>query len=385
MLNILKHNGINTVQKMIKCTENNELKYFVGFGKKSISEIEQLIHSLYSGDGEYLLVEELPVTITAYSRVFNTAIQFWNKIKNIFKRHSAENEISNDKKVNNGKITSIFDYINNMPDDRTRQIILYRFDGKTLEEIGRQYGVTRERIRQIYSGALRTARRKNKHFDEDKYVNFFQRYSISKDDFTLAFSEPPGTYEYLRTMAQSNPNKKSLELALEDDNIPLDMRENLKKVICKDFILINGKRINKNWSSLVNYYIEKYCTNLTNFEDFMRNYQDFLKMYSKETFEINERTCKAYLLDSMCVLWSPWQKFRYYKIQSRNYDNFLEKINLSQYDGLEISTLKIFRENPELMEQYDIHDEYELHNLLKKISDKLDNKIKFTRMPTIEV
>ena len=78
-------------------------------------------------------------------------------------------------------------------------------------------------------------------------------------------------------------------------------------------------------------------------------------------------------------------KFRYYNIQSRNYDNLLEKINLLQYDGLEISTLKIFRENPELMEQYDIHDEYELHNLLRKISDKLDNKIKFTRMPTIEV
>ena len=166
------------------------------------------------------------------------------------------------------------------------------------------------------------------------------------------------------------------------------MQENLKKVIYKKCILINGKYISKNRPSLINCYIERYCKSLTKYEDFMRDYHDFLNILeprSRDIFEINESTCKTYLANSMCVLWSQGQQFRYYNIQSRNYNNLLEKINLSQYDGLEISTLKIFRENPELMEQYDIYDEYELYNLLKKISDKLDNKIKFTRMPTIEV
>ena len=147
------------------------------------------------------------------------------------------------------------------------------------------------------------------------------------------------------------------------------MQENLKKVIYKKCILINGKYISKNRPSLINYYIERYCKSLTKYEDFMRDYHDFLNILeprSRDIFEINESTCKTYLANSMCVLWSQGQQFRYYNIQSRNYNNLLEKINLSQYDGLEISTLKIFRENPELMEQYDIYDEYELYNLLKR-------------------
>ena len=283
------------------------------------------------------------------------------------------------------KTNSIIDYVNSIEDSRKRQIMLDRFDGKTLEEIGRQYNVTRERIRQIYSETLREVRRENKHPYEDKYIGFFQQYEISKDDFILAFNEPSGTYGYLKAITPNNPNKKRLKFALEDDNIPLDMRENLKKVIYKGFILVNGRYIKKNGAALLDYYVENHCINLTKFEDFMQDYQDFLEGYSKEVFEIDALSCERHLAYSMCVLWSPRKRFRYYNIQSRNYDNLLEKINILQYDGLEISTLKIFRENPELMEQYDIHDEYELHNLLRKISDKLDNKIKFTRMPTIEV
>ena len=47
--------------------------------------------------------------------------------------------------------------------------------------------------------------------------------------------------------------------------------------------------------------------------------------------------------------------------------------------------MKVFRDYPELMEQYDIHDEYELHNLLKKIWPADAMPIRFPKMPTIEV
>ena len=286
------------------------------------------------------------------------------------------------------KTNSIIDYVNTIEDSKKRQIMLDRFAGKTLEEIAVRYNLTKERIRQIYHKTLQEARLKNKPFYEDKYMDFFQHYKISKDNFTLVFNEPSSTYEYLKAITPKNPSKKRFKFALEDENIPLDMQENLKKIVQKKYILLNGKCISNNWASLVDYYIERYCINLTKYEDFMRDYRDFLKTLDpckRDIFEINKRTCNTRLANSMCVLWSQWQQFRYYDIQSRDYNNLLEKINLLQYDGLEISTLKIFRENPELMEQYDIHDEYELHNLLKKISDKLDDKIKFIRMPTIEI
>lgn len=34
---------------------------------------------------------------------------------------------------------------------------------------------------------------------------------------------------------------------------------------------------------------------------------------------------------------------------------------------MEITSLKLFRDYPDLMREYDIRDEYELHNLLKKL------------------
>ncbi len=47
---------------MIRSKENNELKDFAWLGKGNISEIEQLVNSLYSGDGEYIIVKEPPIT-----------------------------------------------------------------------------------------------------------------------------------------------------------------------------------------------------------------------------------------------------------------------------------------------------------------------------------
>ena len=63
----------------------------------------------------------------------------------------------------------------------------------------------------------------------------------------------------------------------------------------------------------------------------------------------------------------------------------LTTLNLHQYDCVEYSTLKFFRLYPELMLFYDIRDEYELHNLLKKVCLEEDYPhVTFRRMPNIE-
>ena len=62
------------------------------------------------------------------------------------------------------------------------------------------------------------------------------------------------------------------------------------------------------------------------------------------------------------------------------------ELGLDNYIGLEISTLKLFLANPDLMAEYNIQDEYELHNLMKKCEDKLpDIGITLGRMPFIAI
>lgn len=57
---------------------------------------------------------------------------------------------------------------------------------------------------------------------------------------------------------------------------------------------------------------------------------------------------------------------RYYDIDSRDYKELLDTLALDRFSNTEISTLKFFNDFPELMNKYDIRDQYELHNLLKK-------------------
>ncbi|WP_330380505.1 hypothetical protein, partial [Anaerostipes hadrus] len=85
------------------------------------------------------------------------------------------------------------------------------------------------------------------------------------------------------------------------------------------------------------------------------------------------------------VLWNQWKRFRYYNIPELDFEELFSTLDLDQFEDIEFSTLKLFRDYPDLMQQYDIHDEYELHNLLKKIWPSENGSIKFKKMPTIEI
>ena len=185
----------------------------------------------------------------------------------------------------------------------------------------------------------------------------------------------------------SNSHTKPLSDILDDENVPLILRKQAERVIYKDHIIVNGQLIYKNRQSLVEYYIKNYCRELTRYEDFQKGYNIFLDelgLSDEKNLKITGHTYEHLRL-LKCILWNQGQRFRYYDIKSRDFNDFLETINISQYDGLEISTLKLFRENSTLMEEYNIYDEYELHNLLKKIWCESDKRVIFKRMPTIEI
>lgn len=87
---------------------------------------------------------------------------------------------------------------------------------------------------------------------------------------------------------------------------------------------------------------------------------------------------------SMFFLCRRGEKFRYYDIESRDYTELLDTLNLDSYEDTEISTLKFMDDYPELMEKYDLQDQYELHNLLKEIVPKGGaNIIQFGYSPMI--
>src|SRR5699024_8607512 len=106
------------------------------------------------------------------------------------------------------------------------QVLQARLDGKTLQEIGDQYGITRERVRQLTQKELK----KKPRLREDKYIYIYDHYDISLEDFILAFDEPSETYYYLEMICQTNRSKrKPLEEILTDTLIAPEHRKKAER------------------------------------------------------------------------------------------------------------------------------------------------------------
>ena len=274
------------------------------------------------------------------------------------------------------------EFAERISDQRHRDVLLSRLRGETLEEIGQRHGVGRERVRQIMRKALAVRPR----LYEDRYQYLFNRYNFSMEEFQLAFDEPEETYHYLE-IERPRMDQKPIQDLLADENVPVSLRRKAERAVYRQYVTIDGVRVRKNRSGLVHYTVRTRCQNTVSMEEFLQQYQDVLDslgLGEEPSFAINSRSYENKLLASSYVLWNLRKRFRYYPIAERDFAPLLETLDLEQYEDLEITSLKLFRDHPELMEEYDIRNEYELYNLLKKILPQ-DSRVRFKKMPTIVI
>lgn len=281
------------------------------------------------------------------------------------------------------KYLTAVEYARTLDKEKDRALLEGKLNGDTLEELGQRYGITRERVRQIVLKHMNN----RPQLREDRYADVFRKYSLSKAEFSLAFDEPLITYYYL-TMAYK-PGTVVLDVLIEDEFFPIEYRRGAEKVVYKNYLSIGSDRVRRNRSDLVDYIIRNYCIDEVSFDEFSELYLMFLKDYGLERDErlfLSDRTYENKLADSDYVLWKYGRRFRYYNIEAYDFNDLLQILDLEQYQDIEFSTLKFFVGYQEIMMNYDIRDEYELHNLLKKLYKRTNNiNIKFKRMPNIEI
>lgn len=269
--------------------------------------------------------------------------------------------------------------------DREYVVCVERISGKTLEEVGNSINVTRERVRQIEAKALRRLNNSVK-FKEDIYSEIFEKYYITSEDFKISFKSSDEIYNYLALRYKNGQAK--LEEALNDESIPRCFRSSIEKAIYKNYVMIGDERILKTRNSLSDYILRTFGKDGISFEDFTELYLSLLWDIGESNdskMSLMERGYENRLAASNKVLWNYGKKFRYYNMDSYDFSELLAELNLNQYSDVEYSTLKFFNTYTELMRDYDIRDEYELHNLLKKICGKKEYPLlDFKRMPNIE-
>lgn len=280
------------------------------------------------------------------------------------------------------KYPTALEYAASLPKPQECAVLTGRLSGQTLDVIGKKLNLTRERVRQIETKCIRKA----PTLSEDLYALVFQKYDIAKEDFLLGFKESEITYNYL-FIAYKKGEYPVNDLATDSD-FPDDFRKAAERIIYKNYVVLGGERVLCSRFELSEYILRTAGTEGLTFEEFSQYYQmllEDLNLQDNPKFSVMDRGYSNKLAASDHVLWKYGQKLRYYNIDAYDYTDLLNGLNLNNYKDVELSTRKFFQEYPELMSDYDIQDEYELHNLLKKICTNEDYpQVHFKRMPNIE-
>ncbi len=216
--------------------------------------------------------------------------------------------------------------------------------------------------------------------------------------FHIITEEPIRNYNLIEKLSDVESAVVPIEKMADDKKVPEWMKNNLREYqrneMLENYILMEdqGILLPKKRSEIIRFVLSRYAERAISFSEFWTIYHDFLHQNGLDAENYlfvseNERRSQENQITRTkyrYAISSFHSKIRYYNIDSRDYTELFETLNLSQYHNIEISTLKFFRDYPELMREYDICDEYELHNLLKKLDFGQDDpSVDMKHMPHI--
>ena len=280
-------------------------------------------------------------------------------------------------------------------EENDRKILARRYGGETMEAIGQIAGLSKQRVQQRFAKLTQKLFTSYKAetgcpvFAEDFYETLYTRCELPDAFWSEELALPERSINYLKYTYTRGKTKP--EEILRDEAIPVSLRYRVRSFLDRDKLRIDGRLFPKNRADVEDYAMQKYAQDEISFERFTELYNGMLedndipfdeKIYYTASIA---RTRINRLSESRRCLWKQGARLRWYDIDARDYTELLEKLNLDSYQDTEVSTRKFMLEYPDLMEDYDIRDAYELHNLLKKIKDRCGlGTINFSRQPILQ-
>lgn len=257
--------------------------------------------------------------------------------------------------------------------DKLKDMIEMKLQGKNCQEIGDKYGITRERVRQIMQKNILDV-----IFQEDIYKDIVEEYNFTKKEFVIIFEESEETYEYLKYKYEFG--EKTVEQFLEDYPEYLNEEKNEKLLVMNKEVIYNNCKVKLNYTEIIRVYVKSLNRRKT-LEEILKELNiDF------ERFElppINEKYLEGRLAKIDNVICGIGKKYKYidYINISEEKIEFMREILNKLPDGY-YSTLKLFNENKDFFKSINIEDEYEVHNLLRRLFNGKMTNCTFTVMPS---
>ena len=288
------------------------------------------------------------------------------------------------------KMPHVSDWISQISSQNQRTAVMLRAEGNTLEECGSKMG---NRSRQSVDQLIRSALRNKPALREDDYRYWFERYNMDREAFNTIFlkAETDCTYGYLVMVCGRRRGKKDVSEMFNDPLLTKRMYHGLRLYMTRDSVFIHGEDVPLRTSFIAECIARnEFADREGTIREFYNRYVQILKEKHIQDDKRLNKSLRAFegIVDRMSwCLQKTGRIVRYCPITADEVREFVSAMNLDQYRNIEMSTEKIFRDNAEMMKEYDIRDGYELHSFLRK-NEKIwngDNRydIYFSRMPNI--
>lgn len=242
------------------------------------------------------------------------------------------------------------------PEDRAAQILQFRTEGESLQDIGDLFDLTRERVRQITVKLVR----KFPRLFEDYFSEPYQHFHLLKAQFLRAFPEiSEEGYEFLAIRYSRGKvalTRKALEeyTGLWKDQLALFLDE--------EEVRDDKKTVSK--TEMVMRVLIGNSDNPLSIEEFEAEYYRYIdrKGYPADRLKINIRTVGNHLRNTKGIVLNRDNKVRYCSADPRV---VWKTVDFGQYKNMVISSDLIFRDYQDVMEELDIRDGYELFYVIK--------------------
>lgn len=389
--NILISYNINTLGKFLNIEDDDWLS-IPNFGKKSLKEISDIKNIVYCSEQLNTIIEKIKGS--------KNLDEFFRDLDGFAKR---------------------------LPDDIQKSVYKLRIKSSTqstLQYLADTFGITRERIRQI----------ETKIIDKllgifllhlKSFENLFEKYGpIIKFDIINEFKGHEDFFGIFINIKDKLPfkvhteNKILCDNKFDIDSFNIDTAEDvtegiieglindylesvikpfgdctgnfnaikvyfLSKFLNNKFVFFERRRVPANKFSIIKIFFQKHCRDTIEFSVFFDLYKKTMLengFFGNKKLVFDEDTLlRTMMPNRKDILWTTGRQIRYYNTDKS--EELIKQLDFHQYKNKEISSKKIFLDYLDLMKDYDVRNEYELHNLLKKT---LNNKnIEFGRMPTI--
>jgi predicted DNA-binding protein YlxM (UPF0122 family) len=275
------------------------------------------------------------------------------------------------------KYKTILDFLEE--DFLNKDILLFRMEGLTLREIAEKKNISRQAV----SNKERRILNRVDHLEEVIcYEKLFQSYDWNEELFCELYNEPIEVYRFLHLKyrkgsesplslldAANNFNETQIELILRDCEAFIDYKGNIRSItklsIFEDVLFYNAKSI-------------------TSDEEMVEYYNQYLNCKGLDCkFQVDVVSVRGMSERCPFVIRCKSNGYRFYnfdELDSTHIGRLKSLLSLSP--GI-YSTVKLYSENQEFMEEIDIRSEHELHNLYKKMIDLVG--VTFNRMPEFTV